>query len=29
MGSNFNTLTKQQLIELMLNINPLQINKQD
>ena len=29
MGSNFITLTKQQLIELMLKINPLQINKQD
>ena len=29
MGSNFNTLTKEQLIELMLDINPLQINKQD
>jgi hypothetical protein len=29
MGSNFITLTKEQLIELMLDINPLQIDKQD
>ncbi len=29
MGSNFITLTKEQLIELMLDINPLQLNKQD
>ena len=29
MGSNFNTLTTKELIELLLKINPLQLNKQD
>lgn len=28
MGSNFNTLTTKELIELLLKINPLQLNKQ-
>lgn len=27
MGSNFNTLTTKELIELLLKINPLQLNK--
>ena len=28
MGSNFNTLTTKELIELLLKINPLQLNNQ-
>jgi hypothetical protein len=29
MGSNFITLTREQLIEFIIDINPLQLNKQD
>jgi hypothetical protein len=29
MGSNFTTLTQQELMNILLSINPLEINKQD